>query len=393
MISIDLAKCSFCGKCLRSCSVDAIDLDRSAKEIAINENCTNCKLCLDQCPFEAIIASEIEYTEELLNHSGVVVCAELEQVHEKWTINPVTFELLSKARELAETLKEKLTLLIVGDLLSDYSPFHSYGIDTILIAQESRLNHYTVESYASAAVQLLRTVKPSIVLVPGTSRGRALAPRIAGKLHTGLTADCTELSIGNKGQLHQIRPAFGGNIMATIETPNHRPQIATVRPRTFNNAPLKEHKKPALQKIPVILEKNDFLTRIVETIYEEQSDFNLQEAEIVVSVGKGIGSRENIHYAQKLANKLGATLAGSRAVVELGWIDHCRQVGQSGKTVSPKLYVAIGISGAVQHLVGMSGSEKIVAINADPEAPIFSVAQYGIVGDAVEVCKALIAEK
>lgn len=393
MVSIDQEKCSYCGKCLRVCSDEAITLNRETKEIAITDRCTNCRLCIEQCPFDAIRVSHIDYSSDLIAHSGIVVYAELEFFNDVYSVSPVTFELLSKARELAATLKEKVYLILVGDFLSTYSQFENYGINTILIADNTELVNYTVEAYASATVQLLRKLKPSIVLLPGTSRGRALAPRIAGKLQTGLTADCTELSIGTKGQLHQIRPAFGGNIMATIETPNHRPQIATVRPNTFKNTPLTVNSSTELQKIAITLDESDFLTQIVETIYEEQGDFNLQEAEIVISVGKGIGSKENIHYVEKLAEKMGATVAGSRAVVELGWIDHCRQVGQSGKTVVPKLYIAIGISGAVQHLVGMSCSKKIIAINTDPEAPIFSVAHYGIVGDAIEVCKALIEHK
>lgn len=390
MISIDLQKCSLCGKCLRVCGSDGITLDRDAKSIEINDNCTNCNLCVDHCPFDAMAVSDITYNRDFPEYSGVLVCAELESRDDTWRVSEVTFELLTKARELAHSLGEKLKLLVVGDFLHDYTLFDLYEIDTIHLADNDALVNYSVEAYTAAAVELLRQLKPSIVLLPGTSRGRALAPRIAGRLKTGLTADCTELTIGNEGRLHQIRPAFGGNIMATIETPNHRPQIATVRPNTFKNSPVKESVKPTIVKSLVKLHESDFLTRIVETIYEEQRDFNLQEADVVVSVGKGIGSRGNILLAKRLAEKLGATLAGSRAVVELGWVDHCRQVGQSGKTVSPKLYIALGISGAVQHLVGMSGSGKIIAVNSDPDAPIFSVADYGIVGDCVTVCEALL---
>lgn len=390
MITINVEECSFCGKCLRACSANSIELNRDAKQIEINENCTNCKLCVEQCPFDAIRVTDISYDKKHDAYRGVLVCAELEERHGVWAVCAVTFELLSKARELALALGEKLQLLLIGDFLYDYTCFDPYGIDSIHITENDSLSDYTVEAYTSAAVTLLVDLKPSIVLLPATSRGRALAPRIAGRLHTGLTADCTELTIGESGGLHQIRPAFGGNIMATIETPNHRPQIATVRPNTFRNSPLEVVQKPRLVKRAVTLQPTDFLTKIVETIYEEQADFNLQEAEVVVAVGKGIGSKENIVHAQRLADKLGATLAGSRAVVELGWIDHCRQVGQSGKTVTPRLYIALGISGAVQHLVGMRGSATIIAVNRDAEAPIFSVAHYGIVGDCVAVCEALL---
>lgn len=390
MIRIDAESCSFCGKCLKVCGANAIDLDRGSRSIAINDNCTNCQLCVEQCPFDAILSKEITYKRSLDTYSGVVVCAELECRDQTFTVCEITFELLSKGRKLADTLGESLQLLVVGDFFDDYTPFDHYGVDEICVAVNSALSNYTIEAYTTAAVTLLETVNPSIVLLPGTSRGRALAPRIAGRLKTGLTADCTELTIGESGGLHQIRPAFGGSLMATIETPNHRPQIATVRPNTFQNSSASVSQKPQVIKKQVILQESDFLTKIVETIYEEQADFNLQEAEVVVSVGKGIGSKENIFFARRLAEKLGATLAGSRAVVELGWIDHCRQVGQSGKTVTPKLYIALGISGAVQHLVGMSGSKKIIAVNSDPDAPIFSVADYGIVGDCVEVCEAML---
>jgi len=262
----------------------------------------------------------------------------------------------------------------------------------VLCCRHELLGRYTSDGFTNVLSAVIAKEKPSILLYGATPNGRDLAPRVAARMHLGLTADCTGLGIDEQGQLIQTRPAFGGNIMATIIAPYTRPQTATVRPNVFAAAESDPARPIVIEEVPVTLTKANIRTRLIEEIRLESEAEKIDEARILVSAGRGCQDQINLDTVRKLASKLGGTLAGSRAIVELGWIPHSLQVGQSGTTVGPDLYIAIGISGAVQHVVGMSSSKKIIAINKDPDAPIFKIADLGIVGDALVIIPKLIEE-
>lgn len=300
-------------------------------------------------------------------------------------INGVSFELLSKGRELADTLGVKLAAVLLGDEVESLAEeLREYGPDRILLIGNPTLKVYMTEPYTAAVAYIIRNYKPEIMLFGATSIGRDLAPRVSARIHTGLTADCTSLEIGNEKQLLMTRPAFGGNIMATIICPEHRPQLATVRPGVMEkkivvrtHCEIKNVFVPELEK-----HKNVEIINILKAVCAQ---VELTGADIIVSGGRGMGSRENFVLLNELADTLGGTVAASRAAVDAGWQPKERQVGQTGKTVRPTLYIACGISGAIQHVMGMEQSDIIVAINKDETAPIFDVADYGIVGDVLAI--------
>ena len=302
-------------------------------------------------------------------------------------LKKVVYELLGKALELNKKLKEHISVVVLGSSGTTklIDNLFYYGADKVYICEHDLLSEFSVDGYTNVLTSLLIDKKPSIVLYGATIKGRELAPRIAARLNLGLTADCTGLSINKQKQLIQTRPAFGGNIMASILSPYTRPQMATVRPNTFSKIKLKKPKRDKIENIKVKLEKQSIRTKIIEEISSNAELVDIESAEILISIGRGIGSKENISLINEFAQELKGTISSSRALVELGWTKHPIQVGQSGKTVSPKLYVAIGISGAIQHLVGMQTSDIIIAINSDPEAPIFKVADFGIIGDLFDI--------
>ncbi|WP_461246201.1 electron transfer flavoprotein subunit alpha/FixB family protein [Treponema sp. R6D11] len=310
----------------------------------------------------------------------------------------VSLELVSKARELADKLKVEVSAALFGEKVSgEVSRLASLGADRVYIAEDSHLKYYTPIPYSKLMNQVVEEYKPQIVLFGATTEGRDLAPRVASHLKVGLTADCTDLQIGDHTQkdteykdiLYQIRPAFGGNIIATIVSPEKKPQMATVREGVMRMAQPNNSRKAETVKIKTSLGANDFLTEIIERVMEEKS-VNLKGAQIIVAGGMGVGSKENFALIRELAQTLGAEVGASRAAVDQGFIGKEHQVGQTGTTVRPKLYIACGISGAIQHRAGMDGSARIIAINNDPEAPIFGVAHYGIVGDLNEVIPKMI---
>jgi len=307
-------------------------------------------------------------------------------------VNPVSFELLSKARELSNALGVELTAMCIGDTDAvQTASLAEYGADKILVVslENDLLNNPEVMArHFSAAIN---EKKPSVVLAGATSFGRTMMPIIAAEIKTGLTADCTELAVDTERKiLLQTRPAFGGNVLATIECTESRPQMATVRPHVFKLKKTNPSKKPAVElKSFSIPEKR--VATVLETIYENET-LDISASDIIVSGGRGLGRADGFELLQRLANKLGATLGASRGAVDLGWISPAHQVGQTGHTVNPKLYVACGISGAIQHLAGMRGSDMIVAINEDPDAPIFEAADYGIVGNLYEVIPKILEE-
>lgn len=306
----------------------------------------------------------------------------------------VGYELLTPARQLADETKEKLVAVIIGkdiDQIAQNTIF--YGADEAIVVEGEEYNIYNTDAYTYALSELIEKYKPSILLMGATNNGRDLGPRVACRLNTGLTADCTSLAIDEEsGNMAWTRPAFGGNLMATILCPEHRPQMGTVRPGVFKKGIMDKSKSAKIIKEDIHIDASKIRTKIVKRIKEVTEAVNLEEAEIIVSGGRGIGKPENFSYIRDLAEALGATVGSSRACVDAGWIPHAHQVGQTGKTVAPKIYFACGISGAIQHLAGMSGSDTIIAINKNPDAPIFDVANYGIVGNLMEVIPLLIEE-
>ena len=316
------------------------------------------------------------------------VCVFVEQ--REGIIQKVALELLGKARELADTLNEKVIALLLGyDMKDQAQELIAYGADIVVCVDERELAEYNTEPYAQAVSQFIRERHPAIVLIGATTIGRDLGPRLSARLTTGLTADCTGLDISPENDLLMTRPAFGGNLMAMILCPDNRPQLGTVRPGVFKKPELVEGKEGTITREDIHVAADQIRTKLIERIEEVAEAVNLEEAEIIVSGGRGVGSKENFKLLEDLAEVLGGTVSCSRAVVENGWLPVERQVGQTGKTVRPNVYFAIGISGAIQHVAGMEDSDLIIAINKDEDAPIFDVADYGLVGDLNKIVPAL----
>ena len=380
-------KCVSCSICESVCPFGAIEMVDGIPHF--NDACTFCGACVEECPEEAIVIEQ-ESKREVAGdeHHDVWLYAELESDR----ISKVTLELLRIARELADKLGEKVVAVfpqVVSDEMADGVIKH--GADIVWMIDMPSINGFHDEVVADAFAELMRQEKPEIFIAPATDIGRALTPRIAAILKTGLTADCTELDVDPETRLLlQTRPAFGGNIMATIYTPYHKPQMATVRPHMVKPAESDDGRKGEVKKFdyqpdPLLLAAK----AIIEIVEEEKDEVKLEDAEIIVAGGRGVGGPDGFKVIYELAHELGGAVGASRAAVDEGWIPYPHQVGQTGKTVSPKLYIACGISGAIQHVVGMRTSDIIVAINKDPMAPIFDIADYDIVGDLFEVVPAL----
>ncbi|MBA3060337.1 MAG: electron transfer flavoprotein subunit alpha/FixB family protein [Nitrospirae bacterium] len=320
------------------------------------------------------------------DYKGIWVFAE----QREGSIASVSLELLGAGRKLADELKTELSAVLFGAAEKDANELIKWGADKVYHSGNAVFEKFNDEPYSRLLVNLINEHKPAIVLAGATPIGRSFIPRVAANLRTGLTADCTSLGIDkDTGNLLQVRPAFGGNIMATILCPNHRPQIATVRPRVMKKSEYNPKKKGGI--ISVKAEDLICRTKVIDTV-KETSEYrvNLQEADIIIAGGRGLGDAKGFNLLFELAKILDGAVAASRAAVDEGWIQYSHQVGQTGKTVCPKIYIACGISGAVQHLVGMQSSDIIIAINKNPEAPIFNVATYGIVGDLYEIIPLLI---
>ncbi|SFE80622.1 electron transfer flavoprotein subunit alpha/FixB family protein [Peptostreptococcus sp. D1] len=307
-------------------------------------------------------------------------------------ITPVVIELLGEGRKLANVKGVSLNAILLGkDVKGLASELIAYGAEKVYIADDALLENYTTDAYAKVIVDSINEIKPEIVLLGATNIGRDLAPRIASRLNTGLTADCTKLEIDEEdGKIKQTRPAFGGNIMATIICPDVRPQMSTVRPGVMDKAERDDSRVGEVIELNYDLKESDIRTKVIEIVKSAHEKVSLTDANIIVSGGKGLGNAEGFKVIEELASKLGGVVGSSRAAVDAGWIDRSHQVGQTGVTVKPNLYVACGISGAIQHLAGMKESDIIVAINKDPDAPIFNVADYGIVGDLYKVIPEII---
>ena len=308
-------------------------------------------------------------------------------------IQNVGLELLGKARELADALNEKVYAMLLGhDLTTQAQECIAYGADTVLRVDAPELATYVTEPYAQAIYQIIRDNKPSIVLIGATTIGRDLGPRLSARVETGLTADCTGLEISEERDLLMTRPAFGGNLIATIICKEHRPQMSTVRPGVMRMGQRDENRKGTIEDVKINFDKSKFRVRVLETVKQTKNLVDITEAHVLISGGRGVGNAEGFDMLRTMANTIGAEVSASRAMVDAGVLGHERQVGQTGKTVRPDLYFAMGISGAIQHLAGMEESEYIIAINKDKFAPIFNVADLGIVGDVRKIVP-LLTEK
>ena len=308
-------------------------------------------------------------------------------------IQNVAFELLGKARELADRLNQKVVAILAGSGIKEKAKeLIAYGADFVLCVDAPELKQYITEPYAQAVTQIIRERKPSILLIGATTIGRDLGPRLSARLETGLTADCTGLDISEEGDLLMTRPAFGGNLMATIICKEHRPQMSTVRPGVMRIKPKDSSRQGVVENIKINFDNSKFKVKILKTVKEQKSRIDITEAKVLVSGGRGVGNKEGFEILECFAGTLGAEVSASRAMVDAGVMPHDRQVGQTGKTVRPDLYFALGISGAIQHLAGMEESEYIIAINKDKYAPIFNVADLGIVGDVRKIIP-LLTEK
>lgn len=309
-------------------------------------------------------------------------------------IQNVSLEILGKGREIADELGQELTAVFLGHGITKQARelvFH--GADRVLVVDHEALDLYVNEPYAKALAQLVAEKKPEIVLIGATTIGRDLAPRVSARVHTGLTADCTLLAIDEATKsLHMTRPAYGGNILATIICPNHRPQMASIRPGVMKKLVRDEERLGAIEVFEAALSLKDVNVEVLETVFVTEKKLNIEDATVLVSAGRGMERKENFGLVEDLAEVLGGQVSGSRAAVDAGWLDHDRLVGQTGKTVRPDLYIACGISGAIQHVAGMEESGFIVAINKNGSAPIFEVADVGIIGDIKKVLPALVEE-
>ncbi len=374
-VKIDKDACVGCGACVDACPQGALYMKDD--KVEVNDKCNLCGACVGVCPVNALSIPREFQKVDLSDYKGVWVLTEHDG---KKPVN-VTFELIGEATKLAEKRNTYVGAVLLGNNVAYMADeLFAYGADKVFLCESPVLEHYRTEPYGDVIVEMVKSFKPEIILSGATTQGRDLAGYVATKLETGLTADCTGLEIcPETGNLLQTRPAFGGNIMATILCPNTRPQMATVRPKVFP-VPPKTDKKGEVVNFNFDFSKINIRTEVLEYLPFEEK-ISLADAEIIVSGGRGLGKPENFEILKELADTLGAALGASRAAVDAGWISYEHQVGQTGKTVRPKIYIACGISGSVQHMAGMKHSDVIIAINKDPDAPIFKISNYGIVGD------------
>lgn len=382
-------KCTACGTCQMVCPFGAIEVKGNVA--VVYETCVSCGICVEACPEQALVLGELPTTGvRLEDYRNVWVFAE----QRDGVLTRVARQLVGKARELADTLGAKAVAVLLGHNVDNLAQELIWdGADEVLVADHPLLEHYRTDAYTKAFASLVQEKKPEIVLFGATHIGRDLAPRVAQRLHTGLTADCTGLDIDESERLLlQTRPAFGGNIMATIACPRYRPQMATVRPGVMRALPEDKTRTGEITRVEVDLAETDLMTKILEIVKEGKHTVDLEEAKVIVTGGRGLGGPDGFKLIEQLAALLGGAVGASRAAVDAGWISHDHQVGQTGKTVHPELYIACGVSGAIQHQAGMKDAKYIIAINKDPSAPIFQIADFGVVGDLYKVIPALIKE-
>jgi electron transfer flavoprotein alpha subunit len=350
-------------------------------ELQISSACKMCRICIKKKPdvFELVEFETAEADKDLWR--GIAVYVD----HVEGEIHPVTFELIGKARELAQKVKQPVYCLMIGhNIKIQAQKVLEYGADEIFVYDRQELEHFKIEPYTAVFEDFINNIKPSVILVGGTTIGRSLAPRTAARFKTGLTADCTILDIQDNTDLDQIRPAFGGNIMAHINTPKHRPQFATVRYKIFSAPEKTSAPQGRLTECNICPSKLGSNIEVLE-IRKKEAEISIEEADVIVVAGRGIKKEEDMDMVHKLAKSIGGQVAGTRSLIETGWLDPKHQIGLSGRTVKPNLIITCGVSGAIQFVAGMNNSSFIVAINTDKNAPIFKHAHLGIVGDLYEV--------
>lgn len=409
-INVIKDKCKGCGICVKACPFSAITM--KDKVAVIGSACTACGVCVSKCPFEAIEKTEDEDVVDLSAYKDIWVFAE----QRDGKLMNVALELIGEGKRLANEISDetKLCAVVVGDGVAHLADeCYAYGADEVILIQDPLLKNYTTDGYTKVITDAINEFKPEIVLYGATHIGRDLAPRIAARCNTGLTADCTRLDVRVSSYIEyakknttldtstldpndpstgikQTRPAFGGNLMATIICPKTRPQMSTVRPGVMQKREPVEGAKGELVEYKPTIAASDIRTEIVEIVKSTKELVSLTDAEIICSGGRGLGNEDGFKLIKEFADKVGGVVGASRAAVDAGWIDHSHQVGQTGTTVKPKIYFACGISGAIQHLAGMQTSDFIVAINKDADAPIFEVADFGIVGDLYKIVPLII---
>lgn len=412
-------KCIACGaRCQSACPVEAIEMNEKGEPIILLDKCIGCQKCVKICPAEALEMFFTPEEKEILRQleaqkgeAGAAIAEEADSEETKlkkflaqyrgvWVFveqtdcipAKVSWELLGVGAQLAASLQVELCAVVIGHNVERlcHEAF-TYGATKAYMVDEPILHHYRTAPYLEAFCSLVEKYKPEVVLMGATGLGRDLAGAVATRLRTGLTADCTGLGIDEKRQLLQTRPAFGGNIMATIFCEQRRPQMASVRPHVMSMPSKNENAAGEIIRETITMKEEDVLTKVLEVISDasHKDSVDIGGAEFIVSGGRGMMSKENFKILQDLADELGGVVASSRSAVDAGWMPVERQVGQTGKTVRPKIYIACGISGAIQHLVGMQDSDLIIAINRDREAPIFEVATFGIVGDLFQIVPAI----
>ncbi len=388
MLKVNEELCIGCGVCEDSCPFGSIEMNDGIP--VIGETCTLCGACVESCDVEAL-ELEIEEREvdgDLGSWKGVWVFCE----YRHGSLAPVSLELLGIGQKLAAQQGVKLGAVLLGYQVGDIpEKLIGHGADIVFIADHMKLRAFNEDLYSLVTTDLIKKHKPEIVLAGATAIGRSFIPGVATTLNTGLTADCTKLEIREEdGVLLQTRPAFGGNIMATIVCEDTRPQMATVRPKVMQESEFDPARKGEILQIELLDEGLQSKVKVLDSVVAEEANINIQEADILVSGGRGLESEKGFALIRQLAEALGGKVSASRAVVDAGWIPYPHQVGQTGKTVAPKLYFACGISGAIQHVAGMQSAETIIAINRDENATIFDVADIGVVGDLFEIIPKLV---
>lgn len=384
MLKINHERCTLCEVCLSVCPFGA--LERENDQVVVLDSCRLCGVCVRECPSEAMFIEIQDSAGPASAARNILVVAEFHSQE----LHPITLELVGKGRSMADTLSSQLACVVIGNNCDKAAEsLLEYGVDIVYSYDHQALEHFRIEPYTNVVVDAITAFDPAIALFAATPLGRSLAPRVAARRRTGLTADCTTLEVRENGELIQIRPAFGGNIMAQIVTPKHRPQMATMRHKIMD--PAEPRREPGAHVVRPELADALLASDItVLNVEKRPPETSISDAEVIVAAGRGIGNRDTLALVETLAQLLGGQVGVTRPLVEAGWAHYTQQIGLSGRAVRPKLLITVGVSGAVQFTASITGAENIVAIDQNPEAPIFQFCHYGLVGDLQEILPALI---